>query len=231
MDDRLLHFVYPNVCVVCQNLLLASERYLCSSCLNGFEPFSEGAAPERVFLRSIESHFGEDSLFERAWCRYVFHKNSALQQAVHAMKYQGMFNLGIFFGKEIGRYIAASGMDCDAIDCIVPVPLNRLKLIERSFNQAEKIAEGMAAVLHKPVEPRMLRRVTYTSSQTGLTLAQRKKNLAGAFEPGKGRIPRRVILVDDIVTTGATMVAAAQALQKGGAETIHLAALALAAKE
>jgi len=163
-----------------------------------FEPFSEGAAPERVFLRSIESHFGEDSLFERAWCRYVFHKNSALQQAVHAMKYQGMFNLGIFFGKEIGRYIAASGMDCDAIDCIVPVPLNRLKLIERSFNQAEKIAEGMAAVLHKPVEPRMLRRVTYTSSQTGLTLAQRKKNLAGAFEPGRGRIPRRVILVDDI---------------------------------
>ncbi|NTV92645.1 MAG: ComF family protein [Chlorobiaceae bacterium] len=231
MDNRLLHFVYPNVCVVCHSLLFPSEHYLCSACFNGFEPFMEGAAPERAFLRSIESHFGEDTLFDRAWCRYVFHKHSALQQAVHAMKYQGLFNLGIFFGKELGRFIVSSGMDCDAIDCLVPVPLNRLKLIERSFNQAEKIAEGVASVLHKPVEPRLLQRVKYTGSQTGLTLGQRKNNLAGAFEPGKGKIPRRVILIDDIVTTGATMVSAAQALRKGGAETIHLGALALAAKE
>ena len=146
------------------------------------------------------------------------------------MKYEGLFNLGRSFGRQLGEWMLTEGGAGD-IECIVPVPLHPLKKIERSYNQSEKIAEGIAQSLQKPLRRDMLVRKRYTVSQTGLSALEREKNIEGAFQVAKGVVAGHLLLVDDVVTTGATMSAAASALRHGGAERISLAAVALAIKE
>jgi competence protein ComFC len=230
MLEQQLHLLFPHVCLLCRELLLPGEEYCCSSCMAEFDSFPTPLAAEELLHSTIVSHFGKEILFERGWCRYRFHKKSLLQQVLHAMKYEGLFNLARSFGRQLGDWIV-SGVDTADIECIVPVPLHPLKKIERSYNQSEKIAEGIAKSLHKPLRTDVLVRKRYTVSQTGLSAQARKKNPEGAFAVRKVVHAGHVLLVDDIVTTGATMAAAASALREGGAERVSLAAVALAIKE
>ncbi len=230
MREQLLHLLFPHVCLVCNKLLQLGEEYFCSSCMDTFDSFSTPLEAEEALHQTITSHFGLHFSFERGWCRYQFHKNSALQQLLHSMKYEGIFNLGTSFGCQLGEWMLSEGNTCE-IDCIVPVPLHRLKKIERSYNQSEKIAEGIAQLLLKPVRAELLVRKRFTVSQTGLSAQARKENSEGAFLAAKGVSGLHLLLVDDVVTTGATMAAAAAALREGGAATVSLAAVALAAKE
>jgi ComF family protein len=195
-----------------------------------FDSFESPSASEQMLRQTIASRFGKQFHFEQGWCHYLFHKESPLQLALHSMKYEGLFNLAKSFGTQLGEWML-SGSDTGTIDCIVPVPLHPLKKIERSYNQSEKIAEGLGNVLQKPVSRELLQRKRNTRSQTGLIAEARKKNLDGAFQAAPDIKLRHVLLVDDVVTTGATMAAAAAALRKGGAERVSLAAIALAAKE
>lgn len=230
MREHLLHLLFPHVCLLCRKQLLPGEEHCCSSCQAEFDPFSTPLAAEELLRQTIFSHYSESFPFERGWCRYQFHRKSPLKQVLHAMKYEGLFNLGKYFGRQLGEWILSEGGAGD-IDCIVPVPLHPLKKIERSYNQSEKIAEGIAEAIGKPLNPELLQRKRYTVSQTGLSLAARKKNPEGAFLAAKSVAGRRVLLVDDVITTGATMAAAASALRQGGAAAVSLAAVALAAKE
>ncbi|NHQ59410.1 ComF family protein [Chlorobium sp. BLA1] len=230
MLEELLHLLCPNVCIVCRKGLVPGEKYCCSSCMEEFDSFSTPSSSEAMLRHTIASRFGGKFPFEKGWCRYLFHKESSLQQALHAMKYEGLFNLANSFGRQLGEWML-EGCNTPDIDCIVPVPLHSLKKIERSYNQSDKIAEGIAAVLHKPVRRDLLKRKRNTRSQTGLSAAARKKNVDGAFQTLPALTVRHLLLVDDVVTTGATMAAAAAALRDGGAERISIAAVALAAKE
>ena len=228
--DRLLHLLFPKVCVVCGRLLIPAEDGCCSSCMAGFDPFTNSVEAEQFLRNVIASRFGKAVLFERGWCRYLFHKKSSLQLALHAMKYEGLYNLGNMFGFQLGEWMLSSGGIGD-IECIVPVPLHRLKKIERSYNQSEKIADGIGNSLDKPVMRKLLVRKRYTVSQTGLSVEERKKNPEGAFSVAKGVTLRHVLLVDDVVTTGATLAAAASALFQAGVEKVSFAALAIAMKD
>ena len=230
MLEPQLHLLFPHVCLICRKLLVRGEEYCCSSCIADFDPFRTPLVAEELLRHTIASHFGETFLFERGWCRYQFHKKSPLQQVLHAMKYEGLFNIAKSFGSQLGEWMLTGG-NTEDIDSIVPVPLHSLKKIERSYNQSEKIAEGIAQSLQKPLQRKLLVRKRYTVSQTGLSAQERKKNPEGAFQVAKGAVGRHVLLVDDVVTTGATMAAAASALREGGAERVSLAAVALAIKE
>jgi ComF family protein len=230
MREQLLHLLFPHVCLVCQKLLLPEEEYCCSACKETFDPFKTPSEAEDALRQTVVSHFGDHFQFERAWCRYQFHKKSALQQVLHSMKYEGLYNLGKSFGRQLGEWMLSEG-DIGDIECIVPVPLHRLKKTERSYNQSEKIAEGLAQSLKQPVCSGLLVRKRYTVSQTGLSAQARQKNSEGAFFALQGVRGCHVLLVDDVVTTGATLAAAAQALRESGAEKVSLAAVALAAKE
>ncbi len=230
MHEQVLHLLFPNVCLICQNLLLPEEKYCCCGCMVEFDPFTTPAESEEELRRTILAHFGTHFPFERGWCRYLFHKKSPLQQVLHSLKYEGLFHLGTTLGQQLGNWMVESG-SIDAIDCIVPMPLHRLKKIERSYNQSEKIAEGLGQVLKKPVRSKFLVRKRFTVSQTGLSAKERETNAAGAFLATTGVRGRHVLLVDDVITTGATMSAAAEALREAGAVTVSLGSIALAAKE
>ena len=230
MKERFLHFLFPEVCVICGKMLLDDERGFCHGCRERFDAFTDAPAAGFALMHVIESHFSGKNVLSSACCRYVFHQHSPLQKALHAMKYGGLYGLGLDFGRDLGYWIS-SVLPPSGVDCLVPVPLHRLKHVERSFNQAEKIALGIAESFQKPVRTDLLARGRYTVTQTGLAIAARRKNLEGAFLASGKEVPPHVLLVDDVVTTGATVVAAAEALLRAGAKRVSVAALALAAKE
>jgi ComF family protein len=228
MIEGLRHILYPEVCVACRALLRTGESFVCASCLAEFSPFQGPVAGGEALKRAVREHFGSQDVPSEAWCLYPYRGGGRLHDAMHSLKYEGIFPLGHLFGRRLGELVASSGRG--DFDGIVPVPLHRLKRIERTYNQAEKVAEGVSEVLGIPVLARALVRGRYTDSQTGLSSTARRKNVQGAFGPGRQPCPPRVLLVDDVVTTGATMAAAAGALRGSGASVVALAAVALTEK-
>ncbi|MEW6510535.1 MAG: phosphoribosyltransferase family protein [Bacteroidota bacterium] len=153
-----------------------------------------------------------------------------MQALVHRMKYQGFHRIGYLLGKRVGDCVAG---ECPVpIDFIVPVPLHRSKVRERGYNQSVHIARGVAAVTGWRSEPGCIERKRYTPSQTHLNAVEREANVAGAFVVPSSRSSMlagaSVLLVDDIVTTGATMRATALALREAGAQRVVACAIALA---
>jgi ComF family protein len=230
MMQELVHLLFPDVCIVCAAPLEEGETHCCNRCISSFDSFRSADESGAVLCNAIASRTGGRFRFEQGWCMYRFHKGNPLQAALHAMKYEGLFTTAESFGRLLGRWMLTGG-NTASIECIVPVPLHYLKKIERSYNQAEKIARGISGIIEKPVRPELLLRKRYTRSQTSLPAALRRKNPQGAFLAGSGPMPGHILLVDDIVTTGATMTAATSALRSAGAEKISIAAIALAAPE
>ena len=230
MIEGLRHLLFPEVCVVCRKLLGDGEEHICPACFGEFNPFPCSDAGGNALKRVVEAHFGPPAVPDEAWCLYPYRSGGKLHDAMHALKYGGLFPIGTLFGRRLGSAIVATGRPAD-FDGIVPVPLHGLKSVERTYNQAEKIAEGVAEVLGVPLLQGVLERCRYTSSQTGLTSRARSRNTAGAFRPGRKRCPDRVLLVDDVLTTGATMVSAAGALRDAGASTVAFAVVALTEKD
>ncbi len=230
MIEGLRHILFPDVCVVCGKLLEKGEQQICSGCFRDFNQFPGADAGGNALKRTILNHFGLPAVPADAWCLYPFNRSGKLHEAMHALKYGGLFPLGTQFGSKLGELIQLSGRQV-GFDAVVPLPLHSLKRIERSYNQAEKIAEGIAGVLGLPLSNRCIERCIYTGSQTGLSLTARRRNMAGAFRPGREACKGRVLLVDDVLTTGATMVAAAKTLLESGAESVAIAVVAFTEKE
>jgi predicted amidophosphoribosyltransferase len=230
MIEGLRHILFPEVCVACRTLLDAGDHLLCAGCLAEFTPYSGAGAGGEALRRVIREHFGPDEVPSEAWCLYPYRRSGRLHDAMHAMKYEGIFPIGNLFGRKLGELIASSGGH-GVFDGIVPVPLHSLKGIERTYNQAGQIADGISGILGVPVLDGVIVRQRYTGSQTGLSSTARRKNVLGAFRPGRAKCPLRVLLVDDVVTTGATLTAAAAVLRDSGASMVAFAAIALTEKE
>ncbi len=147
----------------------------------------------------------------------------ALREAIHLLKFEGRDDLGVPLGRRLALFIA------ERHDLVVPVPLHRARFAERGYNQAALVAHGIRRETGTPVVAGALRRVRNTGHQAKLDRTGRLLNLAGAFTaptrpPWAGR---RVLLVDDVLTTGATASAAADVVRKTGAAHVNLAVLAV----
>ena len=229
-----LSLIYPPTCSGCGGAT-ADPGALCPACWSGLRlieaPFCEHfGTPFAVDLgvgallspRAI----AEPPVFGRA--RAVALYDAVARRLVHRLKYEDRLDLA----GAMARMMAASGRDLiAAADCVVPVPLHRWRLWRRRFNQAALLARPIASGAGLPFEPHILTRVRATRSQVGLSRAARAENLSGAFVVPKPERPRlqdrRVLLVDDVTTTGATGNAAARALLRGGAASVDLLTFAL----
>lgn len=161
-----------------------------------------------------------------AGARAVCLLESPARELVHALKYQGWKGVGDFMGKEMARRAGARVREAEAV---VPVPTSRRNQRRRGYNQARVIAAALADVLDLPLLPCLERR-RQTGTQTTLNPAQRRANVSGAFVLAEGRedavAGRRVVLVDDVVTTGATIRAASLALAPGEPASVFAYAFA-----
>lgn len=151
------------------------------------------------------------------------------RKLVHQLKYQDRTDLAGLMALWMAR---AGGEALTQCDCIIPVPLHRWRFFSRRFNQSAELARHLAAIAGKPFLPATLIRVKSTSRQVGLSAVARKKNVQGAFALSPGQeaeiFGKRVVLVDDVYTTGATVSAAAKRLKKSGAAQVTVLTFAMA---
>jgi ComF family protein len=220
-----LGFFYPEICQLCgEQRATAREGYVCGQCWSHVRfirpPFCERCGLpfagelttpfECANCREMELHFSA--------ARSAVAARGAVLEAIHRYKYQRALWFEPFLAGLLLRETvpALRGQDWDLI---VPVPLHPLKQREREFNQAERLAAHLSAATQIPLNKNLLRRVVFTNTQTRLTRRERAANMRGAFAMRDGaRLDgERVILVDDVFTTGATTSACAQTLLAAGA--------------
>ena len=223
----------PPLCLGCE-VRVGAHDALCPDCWKGID-FIRPPLCDRLGLplpydtgeRALSAAaIADPPVFDRA--RAVARYAGPMRELIHRFKFNDRHDARRLFG----RWLAEAGRELltDA-DIIVPVPLTRFRLLTRRFNQAQILAAETGRIACKPVQPLALRRSRSAPPQVGLTRQQRLKNVAGAFEISPGRHPliagKAILLVDDVVTTGATASAAARVLKAGGARRVDVLALAL----
>lgn len=223
LGQGLLDLVYPARCVGCHNRTDDPHLPLCIRCIRQLE--TTDAAAVTAALHSFD---GLDPDRTTGFALWRFDKGGTLQRVQHALKYQNRPAYGRSLGRLIGEAYQAATVPLP--DLIVPVPLHRQRLLERGYNQSAYLARGLGEVLDVPVLEAVLKRSVPTRSQTHLSAGERWENVRAAFTVVRPDAVggRRVLLVDDVMTTGATAAAALRALHRAGAPSTHLAALAFA---
>lgn len=226
----LWELLFPRRCKACKLPLLDAEHTFCTRCavhfpLTGFAKL-EGNPIVRIFYGRVRVQFASALFF--------FEKGRPYQQVIHAIKYQGDIQLARHMGVRLGESIQDSPY-YPSLDAVMPVPLHPYKLKRRGYNQSEEIAKGVCQVLHLPLVNGIVR-VEQAESQTKKAKFQRSKNVMHAFEmlPDDSvflnqnmKRPLRILLVDDVITTGSTLEACAKLLQKRGC-LVYIATLAYA---
>lgn len=199
--------LYPPFCRLCDGRLATGETVFCCRCLSDLHETDLGNWLDHVTFRD-----GLDS----ALTGWFF--DERMQQVIHALKYDEMVIVGKVLGERLGTLLKRTISEM-FIDVLAPVPLHPVRLRERGYNQSEILAKGLSYSLAVPLASPLLKRHRYTESQTNLTAEERVQNVADAFVL-KGEPPERILLVDDVLTTGSTASACAIALKEAGARFV-----------
>ena len=214
-----IDILYPPRCAGCDRGILAKEQPLCGPCMSQLERVDSDELERHI--RGNIPRFGAASIF----ALWMFDKGGRLQRAQHLLKY-GQRPL---FGHTLGAVLAAgwSSGGRKRPDIVVPIPLHRTRHLERGYNQSLTLAEGLCRVLSVPIAPGALSRLQVTRRQTGLARDARRANVRGAFE-GKSDLVagKHILLLDDVITTGATASSAIDTLLESGATRVDFVALA-----
>jgi ComF family protein len=193
----LVDLLAPARCPGCDAAMEAERPGFCAGCAALLEPASGGEAALRY--------------------------GGPLRDGLHRLKYEGRRDLADALASRLVEHALARLV---AVDAVVPVPLHRRRLVERGFNQAALLAAPVARALGARFSPGRLARLRDTPAQVGLGGSARRRNVAGAFRARSDPRRPRVLLVDDVRTTGATLAEAAVALKDAGAGEVHVLALA-----
>ena len=222
ITDSILQLVFPQVCNGCGSDLVSEDNKLCLVC--------HESLPQTSFhLHSnnpVEKLFWGRLPITAATAQYYFSKGSLVQHLMHRFKYRGDRELGLFLGRLMGYQLKETNR-FNGVDVLIPLPLFPEKEKRRGYNQATLLCEGIAEVLEKPIIKGAMIRTTYTESQTKKNRIERWQNMEGRFQlvdnaAVKGR---HILLVDDVVTTGATLEACGVEILKGEDVRLSVATL------
>jgi competence protein ComFC len=218
-----LDFVLPPICLQCESPLLNGEKYLCTKCADSIVRIDNKSNAD---LRRINSN---DNV-SKAYSLFLFTEGNAIQTLIHHLKYGQMRKIGREYGKQLAEEVLKS--ENLNTDFIVPVPLHISKKRERGYNQSDFICEGISEVLNVPLLIKGLKRLKFTKTQTKLTREERQENVRDAFRVRKKYIQiikdKNIILVDDVITTGSTIIECAGVLKSNGCGDITVCSIALA---
>lgn len=223
--DPLLELIFPQFCAVCQASLSSKESTLCFSCVLNL--------PLSVHFQNEDS-LADQLFYGKAKLQKVapllqFVEGGAAQIIIHQLKYRNRTDIGIYLGKHMAKHFSSYDWFTN-VDLIIPVPLHRKKENHRGYNQSLYIAEGLADHSGKAVMANNLVRTVNTESQTQKTKDERVQNVQGVFkikQPQKLE-NKHVLLVDDVLTTGATLASCANTLSTIPGIKISVATAAIA---
>lgn len=223
MWEEFLSLFFPRVCVHCNKSLQPSESVLCLPCflqLPKMAPDSQTDNPVLIKFRNLTS-------IEHAYFYLHYQKQSAVQQLFRNLKYKNRPDVGIQLGKWFGQYLQEYNLH-KQFDAIIPIPLHPKKQKRRGYNQSEKIAEGMSEVLDIEVLSNILVRTKETQTQTKKHKIDRWNTMQSIFSltDQTALKNRRIIIIDDVVTTGATMESAVLTVQDASPDTISIGGIA-----
>jgi ComF family protein len=211
--NSLLHLFFPHSCAGCGSDVVEHNQLLCLQCIDrlphtGFHRYA-GNPVEKIFWGRLPIFCATSFLY--------FTKSSLLQHLVHQFKYNGRVEIGQFIGRRMGEALREASR-FENVDALVPLPLYASRERKRGYNQSRVLCEGIAEIMQVPVLKNVVARRTATETQTHKTRTERWANIAGRFELLQPEAIRgkHILLVDDVITTGATLEACGQELMAAG---------------
>lgn len=210
----LFNLIAPKQCAMCGCRLAVSEDVICTSCnidlpRTGFSEHPYDNEMAKLFWGRIP--------VERAAALFYYRAHSVSSRIIYQMKYYDHPEIGELMGRMAATEFMAAGF-FEGVDVVVPVPLARKRQRERGYNQSFEIARGVNDITHLPVESKAVKRKSFKESQTKMNRWQRNDNVKDVFmlNRAEGLAGKHVLVVDDVVTTGATVISCAEELMKCG---------------
>ncbi len=223
-SHHFFNLFYPNHCICCDETLLDQEKIICLGCRTDL-PFVDN----RDFKSNPLTQVLEGRIPIENAASFLFYSSSGkVKQLIHELKYKSKQEIGTYLGKWFGRLLQASNQ-FTTIDCIIPVPLHKKKLKKRGYNQLTKFGESLSDILQVPFKENIVERINLTNTQTLKKRLERFKNVDTVFSVSKPDLIEKnhILLIDDVVTTGATLEACSKELLKSQNIKISIATIAL----
>lgn len=219
MIKEFFSLIFPQNCINCKQSLNSEEAYLCTSCkidlpLTNDYKYSENELYQKfAFEPKIKS--------ARSFLYYI--NRGITQKLLYSLKYHGKKDIGVL----MGSWLASVCHDLSGIDRVVPVPLHKRKLKKRTYNQSEVIGRSLAKIMELSIDTTLVQRVIETKSQTRKSKVERWSNVQNVYSNvEKDLTNESILIIDDVITTGATIGMLCERLVDANAKEIHIVSLA-----
>ncbi len=218
-----ISLLYPNYCLACEDTLVKGEKLVCTRCMLQMPQTNYHLSP----INPLRNRISQRIKIDHAMALFRFSKSGRVQTLLHALKYKNHPELGIMLGNLYGDRMIEANV-ANSFDLIVPIPLHPSRKRKRGYNQAAKFAEGLSQRLGIPFSDDMLERKVKTDTQTRKTKLNRWENMAEVFnvKDVDSVQNKSILLVDDVVTTGATLEACGNSLHKANCASLSIACIA-----